>query len=301
MSAHHLLNEVGLDTYGPTEWAKAFVTHPFLVGPYGEFYHINTEVFNKLPKYLASIGYKNPDDPKNCNFQFTYNGASPWEVFSATPELNKSFNQGMESHSRFNLHSWTSIYPTETIVEAAKEKAAQNGTTEGVLVVDVGGNKGYDLEKFRATNPQACQSGSLVLQDLPDVLKDVPEGLHDAIKVVPYDFFTEQETKGARAYLMHNILHDWSDDLAIKILKNVSAGFEKGYSRLLLHESIVDEVKPKSKVTTSDMHMLAVFSSKERTEVEWNEVLSGAGLRLVKIWRPKEIDLAECIIEAELA
>jgi hypothetical protein len=277
------------------------VTYPFLIGSYSEFHHINTEVFNKLPTYLKSIEYKNPSDPKNCNFQLAYNGASPWEVFSATPELNKSFNQGMESHSRFNLHSWTSIYPTETIVEAAKEKAAQSGTTEGVLVVDVGGNKGYDLEKFRVANPDACQKGSLVLQDLPDVLKDVPEGLHGAIKPVPYDFFTEQQTKGARAYLMHNIIHDWDDNSAVKILKNVSAGFEKGYSRLLLHESVVDEVKPKSKVTTSDLHMLAVFSSKERTEAEWNDVLNRAGLRLIKVWRPQAIDLAECIIEAELA
>ncbi|ETS75643.1 hypothetical protein PFICI_12587 [Pestalotiopsis fici W106-1] len=296
VAANHLLREVGRDTYAATPWAKAFVSYPFLAGTYGGFNHAQTEVNNKLPAYLASIRYQHPSDPKDCNFQFTHGaGSGPWQLLSTNPQLGADFNQAMESHSRFNLHSWTSLYPTQSIVQAAKERG-----TGGVLVVDVGGNKGYDLEKFRLVHSEDCTSESLVLEELPEVLKDAPE-LHSAIKPVAYDFFTEQSVKGARAYLMHNVIHDWDDDTAVKILTNVTAGFEKGYSRLLLHESIVDEVKPKAKVTASDMSMLCWFASKERTETEWNTLLTRAGLRLLKIWRPELIDTAECIIEAELA
>ncbi|KAF7534249.1 hypothetical protein G7054_g6352 [Neopestalotiopsis clavispora] len=296
VAANHLLHEVGRDTYGATPWAKAFVSYPFLAGPYGRFHHAQTEVNNKLPAYLASIGYRHPSDPKDCCFQFTHGpGTGAWQMLGADPQLGADFNQAMESHSRFNLHSWTSLYPTQTIVQAVKERGIG-----GPFVVDVGGSKGYDLEKFRLAHSEDCAPESLVLAELPAVLSDAPE-LHPAIKPVAYDFFTEQKVKGARAYLMHNVIHDWDDDTAVKILTNVTAGFEKGYSRLLLHESIVDEVKPKAKVTASDMSMLCWFASKERTEAEWNDLLTRAGSRLLKIWRPELIDTAECIIEAELA
>lgn len=296
VATHHFLCEVGRDTYAATPWAKAFVSYPSLAGTYGRFHQFQAQIYNSLPAYLASIGYQNPEDSKDSNFQFTFGaGSSPWQLFSADQKLSSEFNQAMESHSHFNLHNWTDIYPTQSIVQAAEDKG-----TRSVLVVDVGGNKGYDLEKFRLAHPEDCAPESLILQDLPDVLKDAPE-LDPAIKPLAYDFFTRQPVKGARAYIMHIVIHDWDDDTAVQILTNVAAGFERGYSRLLLHESIVDEVKPKSRVTVADVTMLGWFSSKERTEAEWDRLLTRAGLRLLRVWRPEVMDTGECIIEAELA
>lgn len=283
------------------------MAYPFLAGPYGNFQKVMKQACNGLPAFLASTAYVNPSDPGHGNFHFNFGDtADPWHVLVADPEVSKDFNQSMESHSRFNLQSWTSIYPTETIIQAAKERKAEGsgvaGEEEGqqVLVVDVGGNKGYDLEKFRSAHPKDCPPASLILQDLPVVLRVTPE-LHPAIKSVEYDFFTAQTVRGARAYFIHNVIHDWGDEAAVKILKNVSSGFEKGYSRLLLHESVVDEVKPKAKVTTLDLTMMAWFSAKERTEAEWKRLLEAAGLRLIKVWRPKAVDTSECILEATLA
>lgn len=296
VDAHHFLREVSRDTYAATPWAKAFVSHPSLAGAYGRFHHVQAQIHNSLPAYLASIGYQNPENPKDGNFQFTFGAnSSPWQLFSADPKLGAEFNQAMESHSHFNLHNWTDIYPTQSIVQAAKDKG-----TDNALVVDVGGNKGYDLEKFRLAHPEDCAPESLILQDLPEVLKDAPE-LDPAIKPLAYDFFTRQPVKGARAYIMHIVIHDWDDDTAVQILINVAAGFERGYSRLLLHDSVVDEVKPKPRVTVADVAMLGWFSSKERTETEWDRLLTRAGLRLLKVWRPEVMDTGECIIEAELA
>ena len=163
------------------------------------------------------------------------------------------------------------------------------------MVVDVGGSKGHDLEKFRLRHPEIAD-GSLVLQDLPDVVKDVT--MDKAISVQGYDFFTPEPVQGAKVYFMHNVLHDWTDDLAVKIIENVAKGMEKGYSKLLIHESLVSSSKPLARVTASDLTMMACLSAKERSESEWRGLVTSAGLRVVKIWRPQHS--VESIIEAEL-
>lgn len=104
---------------------------------------------------------------------------------------------------------------------------------------------------------------------------------------------------GARVYFMHIVLHDWPDDKAVQILRNIAAAMEKGYSRLLLQESLMADEKPLAKVTVLDIVMMASFSSAERSETEWNVLLASAGLKIVKIWRP--LESTENIIEAQLA
>lgn len=84
---------------------------------------------------------------------------------------------------------------------------------------------------------------------------------------------------------MHNVLHDWTDELAVQILKNVRAAMEEGYSRVLVHESLIGSVRPSARVTVSDLTMMACLSAKERTEGEWRVIFGEAGLKVVKIWR----------------
>lgn len=166
------------------------------------------------------------------------------------------------------------------------------------MVVDIGGNKGYDIVKFLTKHQDDCPPGSLVVQDLPDTLSGVDLGT-EAVELQPYDFFTPQPVKGARVYFMHIILHDWPDDKAVQILKNIAGAMEKGYSRLILQESLMADDKPLARVTALDIVMMSFFSSAERSESEWNALLASAGLKIVKIWRPS--DKVESVIEAELA
>jgi len=57
--------------------------------------------------------------------------------------------------------------------------------------------------------------------------------------------------------------------------------------------------KPLSRVTVSDITMMAFASVAERTEDQWTALVESAGLRVVNIWRP--IYSVESVIEAELA
>lgn len=197
-------------------------------------------------------------------------------------------------HSKYNQAHWTEVYPTETVIAAGREKPDRK------LVVDMGGNKGHDIVRFLGKHEADCAPGSLVLQDLAETLRGVDLGT-DAIELQPHDFFKPQPVRGARVYFMHIVLHDWADDEAAQILRNIAAAMEKGYSRLLLQESLMADERPLARVTALDIVMMASFSSAERTETQWNTLLANSGLKIVKIWRPAETDKVENIIEAELA
>jgi len=66
-------------------------------------------------------------------------------------------------------------------------QAAQDG---GVLLVDVGGGMGYDLQMFLSHFLET--SGTLVLQDLPSVIHKLAESSLPGIIKMSQDFFKEQ-------------------------------------------------------------------------------------------------------------
>lgn len=253
-----------------------------------------------MPSFIKETGFKNPRDSDNCNFQYVRGpGTSYFGWVSTDPLHNAEFADAMECHSRGNLTAWVDLFPTETLLQGAKP--------DRPLVVDIGGSKGHDLEKFRVKHADVLPAGSLVLEDLPGILQDVRFDDDDdddkkrAIAVTPYDFLTPQPVRGARAYFLHIVLHDWPDDVCVRILRNVAGAMERGYSKLLIHETLVADVRPSPRVTATDISMMAIFASAERSEKEWRQLIEtdGLGLKVVKIWNPHQT--MESIIEVELA
>ncbi|KAF6797561.1 sterigmatocystin 8-o-methyltransferase [Colletotrichum sojae] len=220
------------------------------------------------------------EDPSLCACFFEYVGSNPL--------LTADFNDAMEGNSRGNLTDWVDVYPTKNLLEGARPGRP--------LVVDVGGGKGHDLVKFHVRHPEIAP-GSLILQDLPIILKGAD--VNPVITVQEYDFFTPQPVKGARAYFMHGVLHDWPEPKAMEILQVVTKAMEKGYSKLLIHENMINERGAVARVTSLDILMMGGMAAAERTEGQWRSMVEGAGLKVVKIWRG--MDMGECIIEAELA
>ena len=98
---------------------------------------------------------------------------------------------------------------------------------------------------------------------------------------------------------MHTVLHDWPDDKASEILKNIATAMEPGYSRVLIHDSVITTDKPDPLVTTSDITMMMALSAFERTEAMWADLLASAGLMVVKIWTQPNV--REAVIEAVLS
>lgn len=290
IAGQHLIVEVGEDEYATTPWVERLVSDPAFTSMYGEFSKsMVIPMHRTLPYFLQTSGFQNPTDAANSNWQYmTGTKNSCFENVGANVALRESFNNAMQCHSKYNLTAWPDVYPTEKLLEGAK--------TDRALVVDMGGGKGHDLEKFVAVHPNVSK-GSLILQDLPGTLEDVKTS--EAITVQPHDFFRPQPVIGARAYFMHNVLHDWTDPDAIRILKNIVAVMEPGYSKVIVHESLISTRNPSPRVTVTDITVMACVSGKERTEKEWTGLFEAAGLFVVKVW--KTALAAESVIEAEVA
>ena len=308
VSGQHLITEVGLDTYARTAWAKTLASDPAFPSMYQGFYHeLNSGMFRTLPAYLKSTGFRNPSDASDCNLQYWLGDPSTnlFRYIGTNPALTAHFNDAMECHSKYNLTPWVDVYPTDDVVISSSSSSSGFIKDDRPLVVDIGGGKGHDLKKFLDRHPSVPE-GSLILQDLPEILKTGvvvvdggEEGKQKAIRVQPHDFFTPQPEgcRGARLYFMHNVLHDWPDETARKILETLAPAMEKGYSRLLIHESLVSSEKPLSRVTVSDMTMMACLGAAERSEKQWEDLVASAGLRVVKMWRT--VESVETIVEVE--
>ena len=103
---------------------------------------------------------------------------------------------------------------------------------------------------------------------------------------------------GPSAYFMHVVIHDWPDHKAREILSNITAAMERGHSKLLLYETVIQFGTGRTHPTYSDLTMLMAFDAAERTEAMWRELLKSAGLRLTNIYTsPAAI---ESVLEAKL-
>jgi O-methyltransferase domain len=119
-------------------------------------------------------------------------------------------------------------------------------------------------------------------------------GLPGRCRAVGGDFF-ESVPAGGDAYLMKHIIHDWPDDQATTILRNCRKGVNPG-GKLLLVELVIAPGDAADLGKVIDLEMLVVASGKERTEVEYRQLLAGAGWRLTRVLPTKS---PTQILEAE--
>lgn len=120
---------------------------------------------------------------------------SYWDYLRANPMSRKSFDALMAARRDGSRPDWFQIYP------AAEELGGypEDGGAGAALLVDVGGNHGYAMAKFRQQYPQV--KGRYVLQDLPESIAGIEKPL-DSIEVMAYDFFTPQPVKGTSIFAL---------------------------------------------------------------------------------------------------
>jgi len=150
------------------------------------------------------------------------------------------------------------------------------------MLVDVGGATGNMITTVLARHPNVRG----VLFDLPHVVKDAPaligsRGLTDRISLQPGSFF-ETAPAGGDAYLLSHIIHDWSEDQCIAILRNCRKAM-KADGRLLIVEMVLPSGDTPHPGKMLDMIMLAIPGGQERTEEEYRTLLDKAGFRLTRV------------------
>ncbi|KFX96913.1 hypothetical protein V490_03071 [Pseudogymnoascus sp. VKM F-3557] len=270
--------ETGPDEYTPNNFTKS-LSLPIIAHSYPVcLWSVNTALVN-LHKYLKEIGYQNPTSPTDGNYQRAHNTSMDFFAhLQANPPAGERFNNLMGGY-RQGRPSWMDkgFFPVrERLLDGFE------GGPDAALLVDIGGNVGHDLDEFRRKFPDS--PGRLVLQDLQRVLDQIEE-LDSKIERCTYDFYEENPVKGARAYYVHTMLHDWPDELCVKILARIKEAMKPGYSRLLINEQVIPPTGAHWEATCLDVLMMNLFSAKERTEADWHHLVETlSGLRIVKFW-----------------
>ncbi|GAA2561048.1 methyltransferase [Winogradskya consettensis] len=153
-------------------------------------------------------------------------------------------------------------------------------------VADIGGGQGRLLAAILTEQPgirgTLFDTASAVAGAAP-VLAE--QGVADRVECVVGDFF-EAVPSGPDAYVMKAILHDWSDEDSVRILKSIRTAIgDNTQARVLLVESVVADLNEWHFAKAMDIAMGVSLGGKERNRAQWAELLSQAGFELVDVTR----------------
>ena len=113
----------------------------------------------------------------------------PWDMMRGDPNLKLAFDRYMFARRDGLRRAWHEIYPAATELDVRGFQEAH----EPPLLVDVGGNTGYDVASFGTMNPHI--KGRCVVEDLPETLAS-SHSSSQSVERIAYDFFTAQPIKG---------------------------------------------------------------------------------------------------------
>ncbi|KAG5641678.1 hypothetical protein DXG03_004442 [Asterophora parasitica] len=243
-------------------------------------------------------------DPRATPLSRAYNTKETyWEIVARQEHLFRRFNIGMQGIQ--------ALQPADAILDAYDWKDLSSGS----VVVDVGGGVGSSSLILAREFPDVefvVQDLSIVIGDAEKAWKDLPNA---KVTLEVQDFFEPQPERNVSVFLLKQVLHDWSDEYAAKILTQLHA-IAQPETKLLLVESIIpftchdpsgdnDEGIPGSVPREApapllanygavnempyhaDMAMFLLTNSQERNIRHFDELLLSTGWK-IKVVRRKE-------------
>ncbi|KAJ0444804.1 putative O-methyltransferase domain, plant methyltransferase dimerization [Helianthus annuus] len=198
---------------------------------------------------------------------YTTHGKMFWDMASQESKLNQFFNEAMASDSR--LVTSVILKHCGSVFEAIDS------------IVDVGGGTGTVVEAIAKAFPNI----RCINFDLPHVV----DGLVGTknLSHVGGDMF--EAIPKADAVFLKWILHDWSDEECMKILKRCREAIpsKENGGKLIIIDMVlkVDEGENDLLKTQLflDMRMMTLVTGRERSEKEWAKLFFDAGFSDYKI------------------
>ena len=193
-------------------------------------------------------------------------GMPVFEYFARDPELSGLFNDAMTSFSGMVVPAVLEAYDFSEIN----------------VLVDVAGGHGGVVSGVLQRYPQMRG----ILCDLDHVIAGARErlraiGLADRITCVVTDIFNEVPA-GGDAYLMKHIIHDWDDERAGVILRNIRKVLAD-HGRVILLDSVIAPGNAPDFGKLIDLEMLVMPGGKERTADEFRDLFAANGYELTRI------------------
>ncbi|GKZ79240.1 hypothetical protein AnigIFM56816_003125 [Aspergillus niger] len=287
--------EPELDRVAHTASSAALATNaPF----YDWFGHSVEEVFPasaKLAEALERCSQSGIGDWRAEDSAFSLavgGGESVFEFFERRPDKQRRFRGAMEAVGMDGGHDLGFVVG-----------GFDWGKVGRGVVVDVGGSSGF----LSIALANAYENLSFVVQDYKHIVDEgraaLPSHLSERVFFQAHDFFAPQTVAGD-VYLLRHVCHNWSDENAARILRNLVPAM-KSSSRILLVEvvtvcpGVVNRVQERY-MRNVDVTMLQMLNTQERSKEDWESVVTLADKRLkvLEIHRPE--GSWDSIIEIEL-
>ncbi|KAF2661192.1 methyltransferase B [Lophiostoma macrostomum CBS 122681] len=225
-----------------------------------------------LPEYLKTYKYQDITSNKDLPFHLAMKtDLAPFEWMKQTPGQMKALGHVMSIQRETH---WIDSYAVE------KEVGSFAPIPDSALLVDVGGGFGQQASLFK--NKFSSLPGRVVVQDIPETLDRAPPA--EGIEFITHDFFTPQDIKGAKFYYLRHILHDWSDEDSVKILKEIVPAMGPD-SRIVIDEIVLPNSDVSWQAAYMDLTMMSCLGGVERTKAEFEKVVDDAGLKIIDVQR----------------
>jgi hypothetical protein len=229
--------------------------------------------------------------PSMREFAIGLSGTALTRTFEHLTEAVITGQPVVEQALGTSLYEYLAVHPDEASHFAramgemsdgsARQIVAQYDVSSFTRIVDVGGSYGVVLRRLLEAAPRATG----VLFDRPEVVERARRAfdgtdLAARIELVGGDFLHEVP-RGGSLYVLREVLHNWDDVQARRILENCHRAALPG-SKLLVGEVVLP---CEADATTAlafqlDLIALVAFGGKERTRDEWTYLLASAGYRL---------------------
>jgi SAM-dependent methyltransferase len=150
-------------------------------------------------------------------------------------------------------------------------------------VADLGGGTGRLLATILQSN-ERLRGALFELRETASGARCFLEasGLIARCDVIEGDFF-QSVPSGHDAYLLAHVLHDWTDEQSLSILRNCRHAMAQD-GKLLIVETVLPEGNAPHHGKLMDLLMLTVTGGAERTAEEFTRLLAAAGFQLTRIF-----------------
>ena len=192
-------------------------------------------------------------------------GMPIFKYFEQHPELAQLFNQAMSDLSSIDGPAVADAYSFDGIHS----------------LVDIAGGHGLLLATILGRHPKMTGT----LYEIPQVIAGAKNGplkpVMDRCTFASGDMFSSVPS-GADAYIMKHIIHDWPDDLCVRILEACRKGVNAG-GKLLVVDHVIQPGNEFAPGKFLDLQMLIFPGGCERTEKQFRDVFTASGWRLSRI------------------
>lgn len=208
-----------------------------------------------------------------------------WETFGHLDHSVRTGRPAVERTHPDGLWAWLSERPEASAVFNGAMIGKSFGQVAGVVesfdfsrfgrIADIGGGRGHLLQAILAKYPQSTG----LLFEQPHVIEEVRDIASDRLQLQAGDFFAD-ELAPSDAYILMEVIHDWTDEESAQILSGVRRAAPLG-SALLLIEQLMPPTPGAHWVKMLDVHMMALFAARQRSQKEYDELAEQCGFARV--------------------